>query len=227
MRVGFITLATALVITSVTALAPAKAQNTGLSDLVGARAGQAERELQRRGYRNVRSQSGDDRNYGYWWNRDRRQCVVIATMDGRFSSINATTAPDCSQSASSDRGSDRYDRDRDRDRYDRDRDRDRYDRDRGRDRDRYVRDRPRRGTSASNLGYAGGTDVQSLQRYCQRVASDQLDYRMSGLYFMSPTKMKRGWIINGYYQPRGTNVWFYCYYDDEGRMTGFTGNPVK
>ena len=217
MRIGSSTLAAALVITSV-AVAPAQAQNTGLSDLVGARAGQAEGELQRRGYRNVRSQSGDDRNYGYWWNRDRRQCVVIATMDGRFSSISATTAPDCSQSASGDRGGNRYDRDRDRDRYDRDR---------GRDRDRYDRDRSRRGSYGSDLGYAGGTDVQSLQRYCQRVASDRLDYRMSGLYFMSPVKMKRGWIINGYYQPRGTNVWFYCYYDDEGRMTGFTGNPVK
>ena len=32
------------------------AQSTGLDDMVGARAGQAEGELQRRGYRNVRTE---------------------------------------------------------------------------------------------------------------------------------------------------------------------------
>jgi hypothetical protein len=78
---------------------PAHAQSTGLEDMVGARAGQAEAELQRRGYRNVRGENGDDRSYGYWWNADRRQCVTIATMEGRYSSVTATTAPDCRQSA--------------------------------------------------------------------------------------------------------------------------------
>ena len=77
----------------------ARAQATGIEDMVGARAGQAEGELQRRGYRNVRGEKGDDRSYTYWWNAGRRQCVVIATMDGRYSSIQPTTAPDCRQPA--------------------------------------------------------------------------------------------------------------------------------
>lgn len=77
----------------------AGAQSTGLDDLVGARAGQAEGEVQRRGYRNVGGQQGDDRTYSYWWNDDRRQCVSIATSDGRYSSITPTTAPDCQQDA--------------------------------------------------------------------------------------------------------------------------------
>lgn len=76
------------------------AQVTGLEDMVGARAGQAEAELQRRGYRNIRGEKGDDRSYTYWWNADRRQCVSIATMNGRYDSITPTTAPDCRQSAS-------------------------------------------------------------------------------------------------------------------------------
>ncbi len=65
----------------VAALLPAiaAAQSTGLEDMVGARAGQAEAELQRRGYQNVRGEQGDDRSYTYWWNAQRRQCVSIAT----------------------------------------------------------------------------------------------------------------------------------------------------
>jgi hypothetical protein len=75
--------------------AAAGAQSTGLEDVVGARAGQGEMELQRRGYVNIRGEQGDDRAYTYWWNADRRQCVSIATMEGRYNSIQPTTAPDC------------------------------------------------------------------------------------------------------------------------------------
>lgn len=74
-------------------------QATGLDDLVGARAGQAEGELTRRGYRNVRGEKGDDRSYTYWWNERRRECVTIATMEGRYDSITPTPAPDCRQDA--------------------------------------------------------------------------------------------------------------------------------
>lgn len=77
----------------------AVAQPTGLEDMVGARAGQAEAELGRRGYRNTGGQRGDDRTYAYWWNAARRQCVTIATMDGRYDSITPTPAPDCGQTA--------------------------------------------------------------------------------------------------------------------------------
>ncbi len=78
----------------------AAAQSTGLEDMVGARAGQAEAELQRRGYTNIRAEKGDDRSYGYWWNAERRQCVTIATMDGRYNSVQPTTPPDCRKPAS-------------------------------------------------------------------------------------------------------------------------------
>lgn len=78
----------------------AVAQGTGLEDMVGARAGQAEGELQRRGYVNTGGSKGDDRSYTNWWNADRGQCVTIATMDGRYVSVTPTTAPDCGKSAS-------------------------------------------------------------------------------------------------------------------------------
>lgn len=77
----------------------AHAQTTppDLRDMVGARAGQAEGELGRRGYAFVRTDTGDDRKWGYWWNAERRQCVSIATMNGRYDSIVSTPAPDCRQ----------------------------------------------------------------------------------------------------------------------------------
>lgn len=95
--------ATVLLVSSLLSCAgPATAlgQSTGLEDMVGARAGQAEAELQRRGYANIRGEQGDDRSYTFWWNADRRQCVTIATMNGRYDSIQPTTAPDCRQPAS-------------------------------------------------------------------------------------------------------------------------------
>ncbi|MBW6532635.1 hypothetical protein KZ820_17980 [Sphingomonas sp. RRHST34] len=71
------------------------AQSTGLDDLVGARAGQAEGELERRGYVKSGGSQGDDRSYANWWSADRRQCVTIATADGRYVSVTPTPAPDC------------------------------------------------------------------------------------------------------------------------------------
>lgn len=78
-------------------LAPvgARAQSTGLEDLVGARGGQAEGELQRRGYGFIRGEKSEDRSYTYWWNEDRRQCVTITTREGRYASIQPTLPPDC------------------------------------------------------------------------------------------------------------------------------------
>lgn len=77
----------------------ATAQATGLEDMVGARAGQGELEIRRRGYVDVRAEQGDDRAYTNWWNAERRQCVTVATMDGRYSSIQSTLPPDCGKSA--------------------------------------------------------------------------------------------------------------------------------
>lgn len=79
---------------------PAFAQDTpyDLRDMVNARAGQAEGELQRRGYTYVRGESGSGRAWAYWWSVERRQCVSIATANGRFASIITTPPADCRQS---------------------------------------------------------------------------------------------------------------------------------
>ena len=87
--------------------ASASAQNTppGLRDLVGARAGQAEGELQRRGYQAVRTETGDDRKWTFWYSQTYGRCVTIATVNGRYDSIVETPVPDCQRNTAAPSGS--------------------------------------------------------------------------------------------------------------------------
>ncbi len=80
---------------------PAVAQNVpyDLRDLVGARAAGGETQMQMRGYTAVRTQTGDDRKWVNWWHPQKRQCVSIATVNGRYDSIVTAPAPDCRQQA--------------------------------------------------------------------------------------------------------------------------------
>ncbi|HEU0004494.1 MAG TPA: hypothetical protein VFS12_00770 [Terriglobia bacterium] len=75
----------------------ASAQANRLQDLVGARAGQAEGDLESRGYVQTHASSKDGSSYGYWWSRDAKKCVVVRTADGRYASITDTTNADCNQ----------------------------------------------------------------------------------------------------------------------------------
>lgn len=78
-----------------TAAAPALAQTpSSLRDLVDARAGQAEGELQRRGYEATdRSEVVGDGRLTYWRRGD--ECVAIMTRDGRYASINQAGRSEC------------------------------------------------------------------------------------------------------------------------------------
>lgn len=101
------TFATACVFGTIAAASGALAQvPAGLNDLVGARAAGGETALQSRGYRFIKVEKGDDRSYSYWWNAASRQCVSVATMDGRYDSITSTPGADCGQGGarSGDRG---------------------------------------------------------------------------------------------------------------------------
>lgn len=79
---------------------PALAQSpSDVADLVGARGAGGEAQLQARGYVFVRTETGDDRKWSYWWHPQRRQCISVATVDGRYQAITATPAPDCGHAA--------------------------------------------------------------------------------------------------------------------------------
>lgn len=93
---GTIGTAFAIALTAVAGSAQAQAPSA-LNDLVGARAAGAETQMQSRGYALAKTEKGDDRSYTYWWNASSRQCVTVATMNGRYDSITSTPAPDCGQ----------------------------------------------------------------------------------------------------------------------------------
>ena len=70
-----------------------------LQDLVNVRASSGESEMEARGYRLTNTSKGDDRIYGQWWNARSRNCVTVATMEGRYSSIVDTMPVDCGKGA--------------------------------------------------------------------------------------------------------------------------------
>ncbi|MUG91359.1 hypothetical protein F7734_02185 [Scytonema sp. UIC 10036] len=69
-----------------------------LSDLVGARAGQAENLVKKRGYRFVKTDSpSGDAIYSYWQEAKTNYCVTIRTEQGRYQSIVYATPVDCNE----------------------------------------------------------------------------------------------------------------------------------
>jgi hypothetical protein len=66
-----------------------------LKDLVGAKGGQGEEELSRRGYDFVKSEVAGDSVYANWKNRKTGQCIAIRTVNGRYDSIINSLAYDC------------------------------------------------------------------------------------------------------------------------------------
>jgi hypothetical protein len=66
-----------------------------LSDLVGARAGQAENELRERGYEWQNASQSEDSSYSNWTELETGNCVTIRTTDGRYASIVYVPTADC------------------------------------------------------------------------------------------------------------------------------------
>uniref|UniRef100_B8HKC1 Uncharacterized protein n=1 Tax=Cyanothece sp. (strain PCC 7425 / ATCC 29141) TaxID=395961 RepID=B8HKC1_CYAP4 len=58
-----------------------------LSDLVGAKAGQAEEIIKQRGYNFLSAKPSGDAMYSYWREAKTNYCVIIRTANGRYDSI--------------------------------------------------------------------------------------------------------------------------------------------
>ncbi|ACK70524.1 hypothetical protein PCC7424_2097 [Gloeothece citriformis PCC 7424] len=69
-----------------------------LKDLVGARAGQAEGELQRRGYTYRNTQTFEGGKSAYYIENKSGYCVEVGTVDGRYSSIVYNSSDRCNPS---------------------------------------------------------------------------------------------------------------------------------
>ena len=66
-----------------------------LSDLVGARAGQAEGQVTDRGYTWVKTDKEGNSSYSYWTEKGSGNCVTIRTEEGRYQSIAYAAKLDC------------------------------------------------------------------------------------------------------------------------------------
>ena len=73
----------------------ASAGNDDFSDLVGARAAGGETELEKRGYKFIKTTEGTDRKWANWWKASTKTCLTVATVNGRFDSIVSGTPADC------------------------------------------------------------------------------------------------------------------------------------
>ena len=67
-----------------------------VGDLKGARASSGESELEARGFRNVDAHTSGNTGYTIWWNSRTRQCIQVATANGRYDSLtDIATHPKC------------------------------------------------------------------------------------------------------------------------------------
>lgn len=92
---------------------PALAQDPAprdVRDLIGSRAAGGETQLERRGYRFVKVETGTDRKWANWWNPRTHTCLSVVTYDGRYDSIVTAPALDCEQRERREHRSDRSER---------------------------------------------------------------------------------------------------------------------
>jgi hypothetical protein len=68
-----------------------------LSDLVGAKAGQAENVVEQRGYTWIKTDKSGGSSYSYWTESGSDRCVTIRTTNGRYESIMYAMDYDCEQ----------------------------------------------------------------------------------------------------------------------------------
>lgn len=87
---------TALLATTMLA-APALAQSSpsDVADLVGTRAAGGETQLEARGYAFVTVNTVRDTKWSLWWSDRQRQCIQVATNDGRYSAIQRVPEANC------------------------------------------------------------------------------------------------------------------------------------
>jgi hypothetical protein len=98
-RAGLALAGASLLLTPAAALA---AKASDLRDLVGARAGQAEGDLEARGWASTSVHKTGSGSHAYWWNAQGKNCVRVSTRDGRYDAITDARNSDCGQKGGSD-----------------------------------------------------------------------------------------------------------------------------
>lgn len=69
-----------------------------VTDLIGVRASSGDTMLRDRGYDYVSGRTGSSTKWGYWWHKGGNRCISVATVDGRYQSIDKVSERDCGKS---------------------------------------------------------------------------------------------------------------------------------
>jgi len=93
-------ISTAMLVQSATAFAEAPGS---VRDLIGARAAGGETTLEERGFTLHHGSTKNDRKITYWWNPNTKECVRVATYDGKFESMDNSSRADCGQRGGADK----------------------------------------------------------------------------------------------------------------------------
>jgi hypothetical protein len=84
---------------------PAVAQTPpDVSDLVGAHGAGGETQLEARGYRHVTTNTVRETKWSFWWSDRKRQCISVATAEGRYTAISEVPAANCDMGSSAGTG---------------------------------------------------------------------------------------------------------------------------
>ncbi|MDR0216891.1 MAG: hypothetical protein LBJ15_23185 [Comamonas sp.] len=71
---------------------------SALADLIGARGSSGETQMEARGYQFIKANTVRGEKWAFWWSSQQRECVQVATSDGRYSAIQTVPAANCGQS---------------------------------------------------------------------------------------------------------------------------------
>ena len=92
------TIATVATAALLAASPSALAQDAGsVQDLVGARGGSGEGDLESRGFVYSDGHKDDWRSFAYYWHPRSKRCIQVTTQDGRFQRISNASNSDCHQ----------------------------------------------------------------------------------------------------------------------------------
>ena len=95
-RIISATLCTALAVSGVPAAAQGQVPSD-VADLLGARGGDGEFQMQARGYNLHHTAQSATSVYTYWWQGNSKKCVRVRTENGRYQQIDSVGNADCGQ----------------------------------------------------------------------------------------------------------------------------------
>ena len=77
----------------------AQSQKVNLDDMVGMKAAYLDSDMESRGFKNVGGYKTESTSYTNWWNVSTKQCVSVATRQGRVDEILPTDQSECEKHA--------------------------------------------------------------------------------------------------------------------------------